>query len=58
MALKENFEVNFVEVIVDYGMKNYSGVTERKARMQWLYMNIFINLFYQKIYHQSLLLCF
>ena len=48
MTLKENFEVSFVDVIVDYGMRNYSGVTKRKARMQWLYKNIFIDLFYQK----------
>lgn len=37
-----------MEVAIDHEESNYRGVTRRKARAEWLYENIFINVFHQK----------
>lgn len=49
MTLRNNFEINFIEITVDCGERSYTGVTGRKARMEWLYGNAFINLCHQKL---------
>lgn len=46
MILRNNFEINFIEIIVDCGERSYIGVIGRKVRMEWLYGNVFINLCY------------